>query len=132
MTGFSPAPRKGLVAPLLVARVAGADSVGPASSYALAVALWPLTFAGWFTGDARVAALAASALRYTGYAFGGFGLGMAMYFAALGAGRMGAPVLSGFAGWAWRWGVAGCWPKWPAWALKATSSPWRWRWWPTA
>ncbi len=47
-----------------------------------AVALWPLTFAGWFTGDAPVATLAASALRFTGFAFGGFGLGMAMYFAA--------------------------------------------------
>ncbi len=68
----------------------------------LAVALWPLTFAGWFTGDAQVAILAASALRYTGLAFGGFGLGMAMYFASLGAARMAAPLAGGFA----RLGVA--------------------------
>jgi hypothetical protein len=30
-----------------------------------------------------------------GPAFGGFGLGMAMYFAAMGAGRMGWPVAAG-------------------------------------
>ena len=84
------------------ARLGGALSLAVTGALGLAVALWPLTFAGWFTGDAQVATLAASALRYTGFAFGGFGLGMAMYFAALGAGRMGAPVLSGFA----RLGVA--------------------------
>ena len=41
--------------------------------------------------------LAARALRYTGPAFGAFGLGMTMYFAAMGARRMGAPVLAGLA-----------------------------------
>ena len=41
--------------------------------------------------------LAAQALRYTGPSFGFFGLGMAMYFAAMGAQRMGPPVLAGCA-----------------------------------
>lgn len=63
----------------------------------LVVALLPLQFAQLFTADAEVAAMAARALRYTGLAFGAFGLGMAMYFAAMGAQRMGAPVLAGFA-----------------------------------
>ncbi len=63
----------------------------------LLVALLPLQFAQLFSTDADVVAMAARALRYTGLAFGAFGLGMAMYFAAMGAQRMGAPVLAGFA-----------------------------------
>jgi len=39
--------------------------------------------------------VAAQALRFTGPAFGGFGLGMAMYFASMGAGRMATPVVAG-------------------------------------
>jgi len=54
----------------------------------------PLRFAQLFTGDAAVAAIAASALGFTGPAFGGFGLGMAMYFASMGAGRMRWPVVA--------------------------------------
>jgi Na+-driven multidrug efflux pump len=63
----------------------------------VAVACFPLVFARWFTSDAEVAAIAASALSWIGPAFGGFGLGMAMYFAAMGAGRMSWPVLAGLA-----------------------------------
>ena len=63
----------------------------------LAVGLLPLRFASRFTPDGQVAGLAASALRYTGFGFGGFGIGMAMYFASLGAGRMTAPVVGGLA-----------------------------------
>ena len=63
----------------------------------LVVGLLPLRFASRFTPDGQVAALAASALRYTGVGFGGFGIGMAMYFASLGAGRMTAPVFGGLA-----------------------------------
>ena len=61
----------------------------------LAVGLFPLRVASLFTPDGQVAGLAASALRYIG--FGGFGIGMAMYFASLGAGRMTAPVFGGLA-----------------------------------
>lgn len=86
----------------------------------LLVALLPLQFAQWFTSDAAVVAMAARALGYTGLAFGAFGLGMAMYFAAMGAQRMGAAVLAGFArlgiatglGWCLAhgfWGLGG-WP----------------------
>jgi Na+-driven multidrug efflux pump len=61
----------------------------------LLVASFAMGFALLFTSDTAVAAVAASALRYTGLAFGGFGLGMAMYFASLGAGRMAWPVVAG-------------------------------------
>jgi Na+-driven multidrug efflux pump len=61
----------------------------------VAVALVATDFALLFTHDAQVAAMAARALTFTGPAFGGFGLGMALYFAAMGAGRMKAPLLGG-------------------------------------
>jgi Na+-driven multidrug efflux pump len=59
------------------------------------VGLFPLGFALLFTPDLAVAGVAAQALRFTGPAFGGFGLGMAMYFASMGAGRMATPVVAG-------------------------------------
>jgi len=63
-----------------------------AGACGLAVAALPGTFAGAFTTDAEVAAIAARALRIIGPAYAGFGLGMAMYFASQGAGRMEWPV----------------------------------------
>ncbi len=61
----------------------------------ISVALAPVTFASVFASDAEVLAIAALALSCIGPAFAGFGLGMAMYFAAMGAGRMGWPVVAG-------------------------------------
>lgn len=58
----------------------------------LVVALWPVQVASLFTSDTAVVAIAARGLAYVGFAFGGFGLGMALYFASQGAGRMGYPV----------------------------------------
>ena len=61
----------------------------------LSVALAPGAFAGFFASDAEVQGIAALALAYIAPAFAGFGLGMAMYFAAMGAGRMRYPVMAG-------------------------------------
>jgi Na+-driven multidrug efflux pump len=66
-----------------------------AGALGVAVGLGPATFANWFTNDAEVAAIAARALSWIAPAFGGFGLGMALYFASMGAGRMTWPVLAG-------------------------------------
>jgi Na+-driven multidrug efflux pump len=63
----------------------------------LGVGVFALQFAQRFTSDANVAAIAATALAFTGPAFGGFGLGMAMYFASMGAGRMRWPVIAALA-----------------------------------
>lgn len=60
-----------------------------------AVGLAPVRFAGLFTHDAEVIDIAARALSWVGPAFGGFGLGMALYFASMGAGRMRWPVAAG-------------------------------------
>ena len=98
----------------------GRIAFGATAAIGLAVGALPLSFAQLFTDDAAVAALAAQALRYTGPAFGFFGLGMTMYFASMGAQRMGTPVLAGCArlgiaaGGGWllahgAWGLGG-WP----------------------
>ncbi|WP_424812105.1 MATE family efflux transporter [Roseococcus sp. YIM B11640] len=75
--------------------VGGLMALAVCSAVGVTVALFPLTFANLFASDAEVAAIAARALGFIGPAFGGFGLGMAMYFAAMGAGRMGYPVAAG-------------------------------------
>lgn len=62
-----------------------------------AVGLAPTAFASAFTSDAAVVAIAARALSWVGPAFGGFGLGMALYFASMGARRMRWPLLAGVA-----------------------------------
>ncbi len=86
----------------------GGLALGCTAVIGLVVALQPLLFARLFTDDAEVVAMAARALRYTGLAFGAFGLGMAMYFAAMGAQRMGAPVLAGCARLATATGLGWC------------------------
>ena len=75
----------------------GQLAFGATAVIGLAVGAVPLAFAQLFTADTAVSQLAAQALRYTGPAFGFFGLGMAMYFASMGAQRMGTPVVAGCA-----------------------------------
>jgi Na+-driven multidrug efflux pump len=65
------------------------------AAFGAAVGLFPHGFAGFFTSDPEVAALAARALGYVGPAFGAFGLGMCLYFASMGAGRMVWPATAG-------------------------------------
>ena len=80
-----------------IAWVGAALAFGVTGTLGLAVGLSGLGFARLFTADAEVAAIASHALAFTGPAFGGFGLGMAMYFAAMGAGRMRGPVAAALA-----------------------------------
>ena len=75
--------------------VGAAMALGVCSAVGITVATFPMFFATMFASDAEVAAIAAQALRFIGPAFGGFGLGMAMYFAAMGAGRMSYPIAAG-------------------------------------
>lgn len=63
-------------------------------SAGLMVAIFPTGFARLFTDDPAVILVAAHALSLIGPAYGAFGVGMALYFAALGAGRMRWPVLA--------------------------------------
>lgn len=61
----------------------GALAFGATAVVGLTVGLLAPASAGLFTQDMAVTTMAARALRYTGPAFGGFGLGLAMYFAAM-------------------------------------------------
>ena len=61
----------------------------------LLVSLFPGPLAAAFARDTEVVAIAARALGIIGPALPAFGLGMAMYFAAMGAGRMRWPVAAG-------------------------------------
>jgi Na+-driven multidrug efflux pump len=66
----------------------GLLALAVAGGAGVAVGLAPATFAGFFTGDAAVVEVATRALAIIGPAYGGFGMGMALYFAALGAARV--------------------------------------------
>jgi putative MATE family efflux protein len=63
----------------------------------LAAALFPHAWLGLFSADARVLAAGATYLRIVGPTYGFFGLGLALYFASQGAGRLGWPLFAGFA-----------------------------------
>ena len=58
------------------------------------VALAPGLWAGLFTADPEVIETAAIQLRWVGPAFGFFGFGLTLYFAAQGSGRILGPVLA--------------------------------------
>src|SRR5438105_2831349 len=61
----------------------------------LAAALFPHAWLRLFSGDPDVVAAGASYLRLVGPAYGFFGLGLALYFASQGAGRLLWPVIAG-------------------------------------
>ncbi|ONG47574.1 multidrug transporter MatE [Pseudoroseomonas deserti] len=85
-----------------IAWTGGGMALLVASLLGLSVGLMPELFARLFTADAAVQALAARALSFTGPAFGGFGLGMALYFASMGAGKMRWPMVAALS----RFGIA--------------------------
>ncbi len=80
-----------------IAWTGGALALAVTSAIAIPVALFPATTAAAFTADPEVQAIATRALSIIGWAMPGFGLGMALYFAAMGAGRMAWPVAAGLA-----------------------------------
>jgi Na+-driven multidrug efflux pump len=66
-------------------------------SIGLLVALAPGLWLGLFTSSPPVLAVGATYLRMVGPVYGMFGLGLALYFAAQGAGRLLGPLLAGVA-----------------------------------
>jgi len=75
--------------------VGGVAAFVVCATFGAAVGLFPGPFARFFTTDPEVVAIATRALGYVGLAFGAFGLGMALYFASLGAARMVWPAAAG-------------------------------------
>jgi putative MATE family efflux protein len=78
-----------------VAWVGGAMAALATGAVGLVVAVWPAAWAGLFTGKAEVIHYASMYLRTAGPAFALFGLGLTLYFASQGAGRVVGPVLAG-------------------------------------
>ena len=78
-----------------IAWMGGVAAFVVCATFGAAVGLFPGLFARFFTTDPEVVAIASRALGYVGPAFGAFGLGMALYFASLGAVRMVWPALAG-------------------------------------
>jgi putative MATE family efflux protein len=77
-----------------VAWTAGAVSALNLGAIGLVVSLWPRLWSGLFTDDSTVLAYADQYLRWAGPAFALFGLGLTLYFASQGSGRVLGPVLA--------------------------------------
>jgi putative MATE family efflux protein len=77
-----------------VAWTAGASTAAVLTLVGLVVAWQPDLWATIFTADERVLVHTRSFLRWAGPAFGFFGFGLTLYFAAQGAGRMAGPVIA--------------------------------------
>jgi putative MATE family efflux protein len=77
-----------------VAWMAGGVSAAVLGSIGLLVALLPDTWAALFTSDVQVLASARQYLRWAGPAFAFFGLGLTLYFASQGSGKVLGPVLA--------------------------------------
>lgn len=99
-----------------VAWTAGAVSAALLGAIAVLVVAAPQAWAGWFTSDAGVLAYASSYLRCAGAGFPFLGLGLTLYFAAQGAGKVLAPVAASCLRFAFVLVVGG--------ALGAGSAPW--------
>src|SRR5690606_10093249 len=80
-----------------VAWTAGIASAFNLGVIGLVVALFPDLWAGLFTSDEAVLEYARQYLRIAGLAFPFFGIGLTLYFASQGAGKMIGPVLAGTA-----------------------------------
>jgi len=77
-----------------VAWTAGMVSAVNLGAIGLVVSLWPDLWAGLFTSDPVVLDYARQYLRWAGPAFPLFGLGLTLYFASQGSGRVLGPVLA--------------------------------------
>ena len=79
-----------------VAWVGAALAAGVTSVIGLAGAIAPWLWLGMFTSDASVLLAGTLYLRIVGPFYGFFGLGLALYFASQGAGRLLWPLVAGF------------------------------------
>ncbi len=95
-----------------VALTGGAVAFVLYEAVGLAAAFWPVSWLRLFGDDPRMLDTGVIYLRYAGPRYGFFGLGLSLYFASQGAGRLGWPLFAGFlrmvlavgGGWAaWHW-----------------------------
>jgi putative MATE family efflux protein len=80
---------------LRAALIGGAVAFGLAQAIGLAAAIWPVAWLGLFDSQPRMLETGAAYLRVVGPTYGFFGLGLCLYFASQGAGRLLWPLLTG-------------------------------------
>jgi Na+-driven multidrug efflux pump len=80
---------------LRIALTGGALAFLLTEGIGVAAAIWPYGWLGLFGHDPRMLEVGAAYLRSVGPAYGFFGLGLSLYFASQGAGRLLWPLLAG-------------------------------------
>ncbi|MGA3402933.1 MAG: MATE family efflux transporter [Acetobacteraceae bacterium] len=80
---------------LRVALIGGGLAFAMTETIGVAAALWPHAWLGLFGHDPRMLAAGTAYLRDVGPTYGFFGLGLSLYFASQGAGRLFWPLLAG-------------------------------------
>ncbi|WP_246702500.1 MATE family efflux transporter [Starkeya sp. ORNL1] len=80
---------------LRIALIGGALAFALTEAIGIAAAIWPEAWLRLFETDPEVLATGTAYLRTVGPFFGFFGLGITLYFACQGAGRLGWPLLGG-------------------------------------
>jgi putative MATE family efflux protein len=78
---------------LRIALIGGAIAFVLTETIGLAVAIWPHAWLLLFGSDARMLETGEAYLRIVGPAYGFFGLGLSLYFASQGAGKLAWPLL---------------------------------------
>jgi putative MATE family efflux protein len=81
---------------LRIALTGGAIAFGVCEAVGVAAAIWPEAWLGLFGNDPNMVATGATYLRFAGPGYGFFGLGLSLYFASQGAGRLAWPLFAGF------------------------------------
>ena len=80
---------------LRIALTGGAFAFAISEFIGVAAAIWPQAWLGLFGHDPKMLATGTAYLRIVGPAYGFFGLGLSLYFASQGAGRLKWPLLAG-------------------------------------
>jgi putative MATE family efflux protein len=80
---------------LRIALTGGAVAFALTESIGLLAAIWPEAWLGLFGHDPRMLEAGVGYLRVVGPTYGFFGLGLSLYFASQGAGRLAWPLLGG-------------------------------------
>jgi Na+-driven multidrug efflux pump len=82
---------------LKIALIGGAVGFAVAEAIGATAAIWPHACLTLFTGDPHIVAIGTRYIRTVGPFYGFFGLGISMYFASQGAGRLSWPLIGGLA-----------------------------------
>ena len=81
---------------LRIAMTGGALAFAATEAIGLGAAIWPAAWLNLFGDDPTMVATGTTYLRFVGPMYGFFGLGLALYFASQGAGKLMWPLLGGF------------------------------------